>query len=371
MKRTLLALGLALSLSMTAQAKTPKEVLEPYKKYQQALKAKDISAAHKYGYAAWQAAEKHMGDVKTTGDLAQNYADLKVDDKSAKTQAKAMKRAMELSSFYGDNADDIYMQRGVSLLELYTQADQTSKLSKAAKDLIKYAKENGLNNTVFYGEALTIKAGLDSKNRNGEVLIKTTAEALDVFENPIAKYPSAYPIFAHLYQGFGYEYQGDILEAALSYQKVMDYVGKLDYETHPVVGRALGRWSHMRGRLRSEGKLDAAREAGLCDCWPYDIERNETVKPIKRVPPSFPARALRSGVSGYTIVQFDLSDTGKPVNAKKIVSWPPDLYDKTSLQTLEKWEYSPRQEGETDADRTNLITTIRYVIEDRKGNPVY
>lgn len=371
MKRTLLAIGLALMLGTSVQAKTPKEVLEPYKAFQAAIKANDMKAAHKYGHAAWQAAEKHLGDSKTTSDLAQNYATLKPQGKSLKEQVKAMKRSMEMTSLYGEDADSIYMERGVGLLELHTRAGDTHKIRKDAKKLLEYAKKNNQDRTVFYGEALTIMAGLDSSNRNGDALIKTTSEALDVFENPDENYPSAYPIFANLYQGFGHEYNGDILQAALSYQKVMDTVGHLEYSTHPVVGRALGRWSHMRTRLHSEGKLDEAKEKGLCDCWPYDVERNESVKPIKRVPPNFPSEALGQSVSGYTIVQFDLNDEGEVINPEIIVSWPPEVYEKSSLRSLAKWEYSARRPDETDKDRKNIVTTIQYRIEDRSGEPVY
>jgi TonB family protein len=95
------------------------------------------------------------------------------------------------------------------------------------------------------------------------------------------------------------------------------------------------------------------------------------VKPLERVPPKIPLAARKSSVSGYTIVQFDLDDEGKTINHKVVVSWPPDTYEKAALKSLAKWEYSPRVEGETDADRSNLISTIRFNINDRNGNPVY
>lgn len=371
MKRTFFAIILTLILGATVEAKTPKEVLEPYKAYRTALADQDAKAALKYSKAAWDAAEEHLGDHKTTGDLAQNYADLKSGEGVLKSQIKAMERAMNLSSFYVDEADEMYLQRGVKLLQAHMTNGSSAKVSKISNKLIDFSKENNLDRSVFYAEVLTLKAGSIVKSRNGKKMVKLTNEALDVFENPSETYESAYPIFAHLYNGFGNEYEENILEAALSYQKVMDYVGKLDYETHPIVGRALGRWSHMRARLQKAEEFEEAKAAGLCDCWPYDIERNESVKPIKRVPPRFPSRALRTSVSGFTIVQFDLDDAGNTINQKKIVSWPPGLYEEAALNSLKNWKYSPRTDGETDIDRTNLISTIRFDISDRYGNPVY
>jgi len=364
-------LALSFLTSSPVQAQIPNEVMTSYKAYRTALKDKDAKGALKHAKAAWEAAEEHLGDHKTTGDLAQNYADINSGLTVSDSQIKAMKRAMDLSSFYGADGNETYLQRGVQLLGYYATNAELRRSQKLAKELVSFSKENGLDRTIFYAETLTLHAATYITSRDGEKMKKLTEEAIDVFENPADDYQSAYPIFAHLYKGFGHEYDEEILEAALSYQKVMDSVGKLEYETHPIVGRALGRWSHMRGRLRRTGELDNARAAGLCDCWPYDIERNESVKPLKRTPPRFPGRARRTSVSGFTIVQFDLDDKGNTINPKKIVSWPQGVYEEAALKSLKSWEYSPRVEGETDADRKNLITTIRFNIVDARGNPVY
>lgn len=370
MKRTLLALTLVLALSTSLQAKTPKEVLEPYKAYRAALEAGNAKTALKQAKAAWEAAEIHLGDHKTTGDLAQNFGDVKTGEGYSKAQIKAIERAIELSSFHGEDAHNMYLQRGVRLLETHLFNGNMASIRKPAKEMVSYVKENNLERSVFYAEILTLQSGGVVSSRNGKKMISLTEEALDIFEKPSESADTVYPIFAHLYNGFGHEYEENILEAALSYQKVMEYVGELEYETHPIVGRALGRWIHMRGRLQDAGEFEAAKEKGLCECWPYNIERNESVKPLKRFPPKFPSKAL-SGVSGYTIVEFDLDDDGNTINHKKIVSWPGDIYEAPAMRSLKKWEYSPRVEGETDADRSNLISTIRFNIQDRSGNPVY
>ena len=371
MKRTFLAIGLALMLGTAVEAKTPKEVAVPYKAYVAALKADQKKQAAEYAYKAWQAAEAVMGDHKTTGDLASNYADIDVDGGRSKDQMAAAKRALELASTYGDDAKFIFMERGILLMQYHQANGDRSKIRKQADVLIDYAKKSGQDKSILYAEVLTLKAATFVESRDGKAIVEMTDEALAVFADPSDDYASPYPILATLINGFGHEYEEDILDAALSYQKVMDSVGHLDYGKHPIVGRALGRWSHMRSRLQKAGELKEAKEKGVCDCWPYDIERNESVKPVKRYPPKFPESALSQSVSGYTIVQFDLSDSGDVVNPEIIISWPPEVYEKSSLRALKRWEYSPRQAGETDKDRENLITTIRYDIQDRFGRPVY
>jgi len=56
MKKLFLSLGLALALSATVHAKTPPEVLKPYKEYRAALKAGDNDKAYEQARIAWKTA---------------------------------------------------------------------------------------------------------------------------------------------------------------------------------------------------------------------------------------------------------------------------------------------------------------------------
>lgn len=373
MKKFLLSIGLALSLFGVADAKTPPEVIKPYKAYTTALKAQDMKAARKHAYEAWQKAEELMGDTKTTGDLAQNYADVETskDVTDYKSRAKAYERSMELTVDYGLDATYVYMDRGIKLSNLSRAAGKKSKGTATAKQLVKYAKENDFVNSTFYGEALTLLATHYADTGNSKQMKRYADEALKAFESRSDGIVSAYPIIANLYKGYGHEAEDESVEAALSYQKVMESIDGVEPTEHPLAAQALGRWSHMRSRLYSEGNLEDAEEQGLCRCWPYDKPRNENIKPIERVPPRMPSKAARVGVSGYTIVEFDLSDEGGVINPEILVSWPEGFYEKSSLKALEEWKYSEKVEGETPSDRQDLIVTLRYVLSDRSGNPIY
>lgn len=370
MKKLILSIGLALALSGFAHAKTPPEVLEPYKAYRAAVDAGDAELARKHAYAAWQKAEELMGDTKTTGDLAINFANIAADKSksSRKNRERAFERSLELVSFYGDDAASSYMERGVGLMNFHQVNNNRWAAFKLAKDLEKYAEENGVTTSTFYGEALTQQAGYfagKGNNRKAEAVAK---KALEAFANKDDNIRTVHPILANLYNGYGLEGQEKSVEAALSYQKVMESLDGIGPDEHPLAAKALGRWSHMRAVLRRQGKLEEAEEKGLCRCWPYDKPRNESLKPVKRVPPKMPGNAY---VSGFSIVQFDLDDAGSPINTEILVSWPKGLYEKSSLKSMKGWEYTERTEKETDADRQELITTIRYMLTDRSGDIIY
>ena len=339
----------------------------PYKAYRVALKAGDAELARKHAYSAWQKAEEFIGASQTTGDLAQNFADITHKQKD-KRREEAYKRSVELSSYYGADASNISLQRQIQLAEYHRQINQAVKMLNVAKNAVTFATENGLESSTFVGEAYTLQADYYARKGNHEKTRETAAAALATFETASDGIVTAQPILASLYSGFGNEGQNNTMEAALDYQKVMESIdGKLDRD-HPLAAQALGRWSHMRSRLHSEGTLEEAEQKGLCKCWPYDKPRNESLKPIERIAPKMPRKAYRSG---YSIVEFDLDDTGKVINPEILTSWPEDIFEKSTLRALEKWQYTARTAEESDSDRQNLLVTLRYKLTDSSGNLIH
>lgn len=120
MKRTFLSIGLALAIGFSAEAKVPQEVLVPYKAYRSALAEKDRNLAAEKAYEAWQLAEELMGDTKTTGDLAFNFAETNpryLDDKATwKKIIKAYQRSIDLSEEYAEDPGGVEIDRRAKYL---------------------------------------------------------------------------------------------------------------------------------------------------------------------------------------------------------------------------------------------------------------
>lgn len=365
---TALLTGLFLSLvaGVNAQAKTPVEILKPYKKYQAALQADNFEVARAAAEQAWQISEKLLGDVKLTGDLAFNYGSI-IKGEIKKNQVKAVARSMELVEGYGPDSSLIYLERGIMHLTVLGHLDQSGRQMRAGEKLISFAEANGLETSTFTAEALTMVAGLYANRGRNEKASAYAERAMAVFEAAGDGVVSVYPLQANLYRGYAYEGEDDHMAAALSYQAVMEATDGLDPEVYPLVGTTLGRWIYMRSALRAQGKLEEAEMQGVCKCWPYDKERNEDVLPIKRVPPVMPSFAQQSG---YVVVEFDLTDDGKPTNKRVIAAWP-DYFEKPALQSVKRWEYSPRTSEQTDEDRTDIVTTITFRLADSKGNVIW
>ena len=339
--------------------------MEPYKAYQAAFKKGDAQLARKHALAAWQAAETHLGDSKTTGDLAQNFALLiSKDRKSYKKIKAAHLRSIQLSTYH-DNPVITRLEREVNFLNYATLKGKLSGLSKRTKKAIEFAEANGAENSTFVGELYTYRAQFAVKSGNHEKTADYAGKALDIFDNADDGYATYQPILARLYSGYGKEGQDDLIPAALDYQEVMQNLENKLPRDHPLLMRSLGRWMTMRNRISRAHKLEEAEAAGLCQCWPFDKKRNESVQPFKRIPPMMPRKAYQSG---FSIVEFDLKDDGSTTNIRILESWPKDIFDKSSQKSVAQWEYNPRTASETEADRKDIITTVRYILTDRSGN---
>lgn len=356
----------AFFLSSPVFANVPDDVRKAFNIYKKAEAEGNMERALKAAHTAWKLAETQSGDTKLTGDLAFNYA-VQSNPEKEKDQVEAALRSMELVDDYGADAPLVYLERGLLHVTLLKKLSQDFKAMRAAEGLVEYADANGLGNSTFTAEALTIAAGVHGNRGNNQKAAEAAERALKIFEASTDGVASAYSIHANLYRGYAYEGKEDHMQAALSYQEVMEMTDGLDPAEFSVVGMALGRWIYMRSALSNQDRLEEAEQNGLCQCWPYDKPRNESVQPIKRASPDMPREAAQSG---YVVVEFDLTDEGEVTNHKVITAWP-DYYEEPALDALRKWEYSPRTPEETDEDRKGLITTIRFILLDSSGNNLW
>lgn len=363
MRKVFLSLILGVSLTSFASAKTPPEVLTPYKAYRTAIKAKDYKTASEEAFKAWQKAEELLGDHATTGNLAQNYANLGLRaDLKYKPVRQAFLRSFELVE---DPLTRLEYEASFAIFA--SRKGKHGDFKDRFEEIVKFANDNGLGQSTFLGEIYTMRAEIANRRRQKKKLAEYSQKALEIFENSNDGISTVSPWMAQLYSGYANEYEEDLIPALMNYQAVMENTESALPQDHPFVMKALGRWMLMRNRVNREGLKSEAESAGMCECWPYDVERNETVQPVKRYPGKMPRDAY---VSGYAIVEFDLADDGSVVKPRILTSWPQELYEEPSLKAVKRWKYSAKQPQETESDRKDILVTMRYMLTDQFGNVV-
>ena len=140
---------IAIGISHIAIAETPPEVAESYEAYKFAVLSLNQEKAEQSALVAWEAAEETLGATRTTGDLAQNYADIAVVTKSNYNKIRnAYKRSIKLASLYPEEeALMVRMERTISLASISRR-----------RDLNSHPMQVLINKTIRNAEAANIQA---------------------------------------------------------------------------------------------------------------------------------------------------------------------------------------------------------------------
>jgi periplasmic protein TonB len=65
------------------------------------------------------------------------------------------------------------------------------------------------------------------------------------------------------------------------------------------------------------------------------------VVPTLRIPPVYPARALRSGIEGVVTVEFTIAIDGSVKDPVIVKAKPPKIFNKAVMKSIAKWKFDP------------------------------
>ncbi len=89
-------------------------------------------------------------------------------------------------------------------------------------------------------------------------------------------------------------------------------------------------------------------------------------QPLVRIPPIFSQAALQGNKSGHCVLKFDVSKVGTPKNIR-VGYCTDERFRDSSIRSLEKWKYNPAIRDQKAVERKDVVTNIRYVIQDSCG----
>jgi len=82
--------------------------------------------------------------------------------------------------------------------------------------------------------------------------------------------------------------------------------------------------------------------------------------PTLKTKPSYPPRALRSGVEGIVTVEFTIAVDGSVKDPTIIKSDPPKIFDRSVLKAIKKWKFNPETvDGKTVEKRARQDVHFR------------
>jgi len=370
MKRTFWALGLALMIGTTASAKTPKEVLEPYKAYRAALAEENREDAADYAFEAWQKAEDLLGDSKTTGDLASNFAELRpryLDEKQAwKHVMKAHKRAIDLSSLHTDEPDTVEIDRRTKYLawlipNLSKDVPGANSKKYSPKKLTDRIVESGMEGSTFHAESLAFSAQAAMIEGKWKIVERDSIASLDMFDSRTDGLSSVYEYAVPIYLARAYSEQENPVDAALTYQALMTKLEARGGHDNPISGDAYAEWLRLRDEV-AKSKSDDPRVAEITG-FTVPSGRQEELLPLVRKPPKFPSSFTRGSKSGLVKIKFNIDINGRVINPVVVSSTKKSLHD-PALESLKDWRYTPNL---PEGKNRDIKTTIRFDLIGRSG----
>ncbi len=86
------------------------------------------------------------------------------------------------------------------------------------------------------------------------------------------------------------------------------------------------------------------------------------MQPVVRPPPSYPEACRSRGAAGVVIVEFDVTAEGNVVNPR-IISSADGCFERSVLQTIQKYKYPPPQEDGRAVARRGVREVFRFELE--------
>lgn len=369
---------LAFAPMPTANAKIPAEVMEPYRAYIAAQKEGDEKATYNNAKKAWQAAEKALGDHKTTGDLANNFAALSPIGtnpyKNYKTRLKARKRSIELAKFHSeDDSPIVDTERRLRLAEMSLALTiyRGGKEKDGGKgiyfdDVEEAIETHDLQGTTFEGDLEVLKSRFYKLRKRYAKSVEHAERAEVIYKNRTDDWDSVYPYVFRLYKGDSLNAMDKPIDAALEYQTVMQNLEGAISSDHPIVESAFVKWMNVRSELDDAGRLDEAEAAGLCECWPFEDYKSK-VTPLVRKPAKMPSGFKQGRYSGYVNVMFDVTDQGTAENIR-IVNSTKKTLEKPTIEAVKTWEFTAKSPEEAEGARKDVSNRMVFRLLNNNGD---
>ena len=372
MRSLLFAIACLFSVFSPARAQTPPQVLNHYKAYTAALEAGDREDAIQAAKKAWMASEKLLGDHKTTGDLAFNYAELTSglqNERAYNDFMSAYNRSIELASFHDKNAISLELERhtrrivlGLSVskyrngrMEMGGRRNYLDSMKKALED---YDRTEG----IFAADYEVLNARYYQYKRQYRASVKAGKRAERLYQKLGNPKESPFEYALPIYLAKTYEKDGQSVQALLQYQKAMQTKYDNDIaRKHAAEGKS--NWLRLFYDLEDKGLRAEMDAAGVCtECEPQIVGEGQPI-PVYRVPAITPAKA---DVSGEVVLIFDLNAEGRVINPR-IAASTGKMFDEAVLDIVKSWRYSKSRSDNDSSLRKNLVVKSLFEMRSGKG----
>lgn len=66
------------------------------------------------------------------------------------------------------------------------------------------------------------------------------------------------------------------------------------------------------------------------------------IVPLLRYAPVFPSSAAKSGITGWVLMEFTITESGTVSHLRLLDSHPPEVFDQAAFAAMLRWKYQPK-----------------------------
>ncbi len=91
---------------------------------------------------------------------------------------------------------------------------------------------------------------------------------------------------------------------------------------------------------------------------------NRPIQLISGAGPVYPVEARASGIEGDVVVRYDVASDGRVINARVDSATPPGVFDEAALTAVRAWRYNPKIVDGVPQTVRNILSTVRFRLDD-------
>jgi TonB family protein len=98
---------------------------------------------------------------------------------------------------------------------------------------------------------------------------------------------------------------------------------------------------------------------------------NRPMQLISGAGPIYPVDAQAARIQGEVVVRYDVTAKGVVINARIETSDPAGVFDEAALAAVRSWKYNPRiRDGKTQ-EVQNILSVVRFRLDDEDAYDDY
>ena len=99
--------------------------------------------------------------------------------------------------------------------------------------------------------------------------------------------------------------------------------------------------------------------------------QNRPLQLVSGAGPIYPSEALAAGIEGHVVVRYDVSAQGVVTNAHVHSAEPEGVFEEAALAAVRSFRYNPRMERGQPRAVENVLSTVRFRLDDEDAYDRY